>query len=277
MSSLSDITGDIKIEDPHLWTLSLFIDKRHIDFMVHNDMVANSLIHRSISLDRWVGDDEYLKAVENAIYDNSLLLSDFKRVNVSVDSQKFLFLPPGYGCDDDARRAFDIAFPDSDGDFAVSRGHNCRTDVAFMLPPGVLQFLRRTFSNTPVRLHIEVLSSYFRGRTNTSNVNKEAVFIRDGYIDICAFKHGKLQIANTFQYRTEDDIIFYTLAVWNMLGLDPRSDEIQIAGNKSIRSAIMPRLREYVTYVVPAMMPPSAIRMASDASKAPFNLIILAI
>ena len=60
-------------------------------------------------------------------------------------------------------------------------------------------------------------------------------------------------------------------------GLDVRSDEIQIAGDKTVRAAITPRLREYVTYVVPVMMPPAAMRMASDAAKAPLNLIILAI
>ena len=278
MSSLSDTTGDIRIESSYLWTLSLFIGSGSIMFMLHNEMIADSLICRSIDLANYTTDDEYLSVLENAIYDNSLLLSEFKRVNVSVDSRKYIFLPPGYGNDDDARKAFDVAFPDSDGDFVVSRGYNCNTDVAFMLPKGVYQFLRRTFCNVPVRLHLEVLCSYFRGKTNTSTISKEVVFIRDrGVIDVCAFKHGRLQFANTFVCRTNDDVIFYTLAVWNMLGFDARSDEIQIAGDKSVRIAIMPRLREHVTYVVPVMMPPAAMKLASDVAKAPFNLIALAI
>ena len=62
-----------------------------------------------------------------------------------------------------------------------------------------------------------------------------------------------------------------------MLGFDVYSDEIQITGDRQVRAALMPRLREYVTYVVPVMMPPAAMRIASDAAKAPFNLIALAI
>ena len=277
MSSLSDTTGDIKIDNAHLWTLSLFIDAGSISMMLHNDGVADSLICRHIALAKYTTDDEYLRVLENAVYDNSLLLGDFKRVNVCVDSRKYIFLPPGYGTDDEVRRAFDVAFPDADGDFVVSRGYNCRTDVAFMLPQGLHQFLRRTFSNAPVRLHLETMCSYFRGKTNASTINKVAVYIRNGRIDVCAFKHGRLQIANTYVCRSNDDAVFYTLAVWNMLGLDVRSDEIQIAGDKTVRAAITPRLREYVTYVVPVMMPPAAMRMASDAAKAPLNLIILAI
>ena len=256
MSSLSDTTNDIKIENPHLWTLSLFVDDRHIHFMLHNDQEHNSLICRDIEIGTWSDDEEHLRAVENAVYDNPLLLSEFKRVNVSVDSMQFIFLPPGYGTDEDARHAFDVAFPGATGDF---------------------QFLRRTFSNAPVRLHLETMCSYFRGKTNASTINKVAVYIRNGRIDVCAFKHGRLQIANTYVCRSNDDAVFYTLAVWNMLGLDVRSDEIQIAGDKTVRAAITPRLREYVTYVVPVMMPPAAMRMASDAAKAPLNLIILAI
>lgn len=277
MSSLSDTTNDIKIENPHLWTLSLFVDDRHIHFMLHNDQEHNSLICRDIEIGTWSDDEEHLRAVENAVYDNPLLLSEFKRVNVSVDSMQFIFLPPGYGTDEDARHAFDVAFPGATGDFVVSRGYNCRTDVAFMLPQGLHQFLRRTFSNAPVRLHLETMCSYFRGKTNASTINKVAVYIRNGRIDVCAFKHGRLQIANTYVCRSNDDAVFYTLAVWNMMGLDVRSDEIQIAGDKTVRAAITPRLREYVTYVVPVMMPPAAMRMASDAAKAPLNLIILAI
>lgn len=279
MSSLSDTTGDIKIDNAHLWTLSLFIDAGSISMMLHNDGVADSLICRHIALAKYTTDDEYLRVLENAVYDNSLLLGDFKRVNVCVDSRKYIFLPPGYGTDDEVRRAFDVAFPDADGDFVVSRGYNCRTDVAFMLPRGVYRFLMRTFSNVPVRLHLEVLCSYFRGQTNVSAINKEAVYIRDGgnVIDVCAFRQGRLLLANTFTCRSADDVIFYTLAVWNMLGFDVYSDEIQITGDRQVRAAVMPRLREYVTYVVPVMMPPAAMRIASDAAKAPFNLIALAI
>ena len=279
MSSLSDTTSDIRIDDTSLWTLSLFIDARSINLMLHNDQIGDSLVCRRIDLAGRANEDEYLHALENAVYDNPLLLADFKRVNVSVDSRKFIFLPPGYGTDGDARQAFDEAFPDVDGDFAVSRGYNCRADVAFMLPRGVHTFLKRTFSNIPVRLHLEVLCSYFRGQTNLSTVNKEAVYIRDGggTVDICAFRQGRLQMANTFTCRSTDDIIFYTLALWNTLGFDATGDEIQITGDKAIRATLMPRLREYVTYVVPVMMPPAAMRLASDAAKAPFNLIALAI
>lgn len=277
MSSLSDTTNDIKIENPHLWTLTLFVDDRHIHFMLHNDKEHDSLICRDIEIGKWSDDDERLRAVENAVYDNPLLLNEFKRINVSVDSMQFIFLPPGYGTDEDARRAFDVAFPDASGDFVVSRGNNCRADVAFMLPQGLHQFLRRTFSNATVRLHIETMCSYFRGKTNTSNISKVAAYIRNGRIDVCAYRRGQLQMANTYVCRTNDDAIFYILAVWNMLGLDVRSDEIQLAGDKAVRNAITPRLREYVTYVVPVMVPPAAMRMASDAAKAPLNLLILAI
>lgn len=278
MSSLSDTTGDIKLDKPYLWTLTLFIDGRQIHFMLHNDMEADSLICRNIDIGKWIDEGEYLRALENVIYDNRLLLNDFKRVNVSVDSNKFIFLPQGYGPDDDVRKAFDIAFPDAEGDFVVSRGYNCNADVAYMVPQGVYRFLQRTFSNIPVRLNLEVLASYFRGRTLTSNVGKVAVYIRgDGRIDVCAFKRGKLQLANTYLCRSENDIMYYTLAVWNELGLDVHSDEIQVAGDKTVRASIMPRLREYVTYVVPVMVPPAAMRLASDVAKAPFNLIALAI
>ena len=54
MSSLSDTTGDIKLDKPYLWTLTLFIDGRQIHFMLHNDMEADSLICRNIDIGKWI-------------------------------------------------------------------------------------------------------------------------------------------------------------------------------------------------------------------------------
>ena len=41
--------------------------------------------------------------------------------------------------------------------------------------------------------------------------------------------------------------------------------------------AVAPMLREYVTYVMPAIFPAAAMRIGMDAMKAPFDLILMSL
>ena len=279
MSSLSDTTKDIHISNPELWTLSLGVSNvGGIRLFIYNDNEANSMVCRNIAIDKNMSnDDDYLKAVEDAVYDNPLLLGSFKKVSILAESPHFLFLPPGYGDDEAVGNVFAKTFPEDCGDIVISRGNACGADVAFSLRKGLHGFLLRTFDNPAVRLNLEVLSSHFIGKNNYSTVNKEYVYIHDNKVDVCVFKRGRLQLANTFVFRYNNDAIYYILGVWNMFSLDPVSDEIQIAGDKEVKDAIVPVLRDYVTYVLPVIMPPSAMKMGNDVVKAPLDLILLSL
>ncbi len=65
------------------------------------------------------------------------------------------------------------------------------------------------------------------------------------------------------------------LNAWQNLGLDVRSDELQISGDKALRDTLTPQLRKYINYVMPMIFPVSAMKIGQDAIKAPFDLILL--
>ncbi len=278
MSSLSDTTNDIHITNPEMWTLSLGVSNAGLRLFMYNDKEINSMVSRNITIGKNISsDDDYLKAIEDAVYDNPLLLGNFKKVSILVESSHFLFFPPEYGDDEAIERVFAKTFPECCGDVVTSRATACGADVAFMLRKGLYRFLLRTFDNPPVRLNLEVLSSHFVGKNNYSTVNKEYVYVHDNRLDLCVFKRGRLQLANTFTFRHFNDAIFFILGIWNMFSMDPISDEIQIAGDKEVKDAIVPVLREYVTYVLPVVMPPSAMKLGNDVVKAPLDLILLSL
>ena len=55
----------------------------------------------------------------------------------------------------------------------------------------------------------------------------------------------------------------------------PTTDELQLIGDRTVRDAVAPMLRNYVTYVMPAIFPAASMRMGHDAVKTPFDLILL--
>ena len=94
-------------------------------------------------------------------------------------------------------------------------------------------------------------------------------------LDVCVFRKGELMLANTFKLRDVEEASFYLLNVWQSLGLDVMTDELQLSADKSVRDVLTPQLRKYITYVMPIIFPASAVKIGQDAMKAPFDLILL--
>ena len=100
MSNLSSTTANIDIQHPEYWTLQLAFGPSEVQYTLHDIDEENSLITGTLPLDLSCG--SYLKAAENAIYDNPVLLNDYKKVRIMVESQHFMILPEAFADELDA-------------------------------------------------------------------------------------------------------------------------------------------------------------------------------
>ena len=275
MSNLSNHTGEINIAHPELWTLHLALHKRVLRYMLFNREQDNSLIAGEIPLDSSAG--SYLKSVENAVYDNSALLDDYGEVRLLVDTRHFVLLPPDVSDDSEADTLLRAQYPDMDGDTALCELPVSGVKLTFELPPELLGFLQRTFNMAPIVHHLQPLCDYYARFCQRSSVRRMFLNFHDEQMDMVVFEHDRLQLANTFDVRTQTDAAFMALHAWESLGMDVHSDELQLTGDKSIRDQVSAELRRYINYVMPAIFPAAAMHLSHDAMRAPFNLITLAL
>ena len=84
-------TINTNIQQPELWTLQLALRAKAIDYILFTDSQPDSLITGNIELDLSSGN--YLKALQNAVYDNPLLLDDYGKCRIIVESMHFVMLP----------------------------------------------------------------------------------------------------------------------------------------------------------------------------------------
>ena len=275
MSNLSNHTGNINIQRPELWTLQLALHPRVMRYMLFNSGQDNSLIAGEIPLDS--SQESYVKAVENAVYDNSVLLDDYGRVRLLADTEHFLLLPPDVDDDQDADELLRAQYPELEGDTALCRLNACRVGLAFELPPQVLGFLQRTFNMAPIVHHLQPLCDYYARFCQRSSVRRMFLNLHDERMDMVVFDRDSLQLANTFAVRSASDAAFMALHAWQSLGMDVHTDELQLTGDKAVRDQVSAELRRYVSYVMPAIFPAAAMRLSHDAMRAPFNLITLSL
>lgn len=262
------------IGNPRVWRLALRVEADALRVVLYSTVEDNSLIYRTIPLDPAA--PSHLRAVEDAVYDNPLLLSDFERVYCVVDNSTFLLVPtPLAETADDCELMLKAAFPDFEGEIVSNPTGAANATLLTGLDSDLAAFLNRTFLSPRLFHHLSPLCRYFITSAGKGNSVKTHVNLRPRSLDIIVSDHGNLLMANTFAYSSINDALYYVMACREYLGIGPGGDELLLAGDPKAREVLMPRLRDYVARVMPVIFPSRMFAAGRDSMQAPFDLIVL--
>lgn len=261
------------IKEPRLWRLCLRLDSRTLHVMLYNVVEDNSLIYREIRLDDAAATTH--KALEEAIYNNPALLSDFSKVDCVIDTATCLTIPTPLDTAEYREKLMSAAHPDFIGEVISCQLYGLDTTILMGVEQEIIGFLRRTFNNPNIHHHLAPLCRYFRSKSRLGNTGKMYANFHGSRLDLIAFGNETLTLANSFEFRDPADAVYYILACRRMLGLNAESDELFLGGDNNTREIITPILRQYLAYVMPVIFPSSMFRAGRDAMRAPFDLIVL--
>lgn len=271
MAPLQPLTKDL-VATTKMVQLQLRLSPSALDVVLYNPLEDNSLIHRHIPL---TSDPAgYLAALEAAIYDNPLLLSEFARVNILIESTRFLLIPAQSADSDTARRLLLMAHPDAAADDIFVNDIDAYA-AAFVtaFDSKAISFLRRTFNNAPIINALVPAIRFFRSKTPEGNAVKALINLRHDSLDIIALSHTSLLLANRFSYADPNDALYYILAC--AAQINPQPEQLLLCGDRDARDAVTPLLRRFHPYVMPMIFPSEIYRAGADALNAPFDLVIM--
>jgi hypothetical protein len=260
------------IENPALWRLLLLIDDDNLVVVANSTVEDSSLIHVKLPYDSAAASP--IRAIEDVIYSNPLLLSDFNKVECIVRSKHFLIVPTAT----DEQSANVIAgklWNDNSLSIITDEVANLCANIVWAVDAQLVNFLVRTFNNPRIVHHLTPLARYFSRKSRLGNSGKMYVNLRRNYLDVIAFNGGKVSLINSYEYQDKDDATYFVLAVANEAGFNLDDDELMICGDVALREQIMPELRRFVNYVMPVIFPSAMFRAGKEALNAPFELILL--
>lgn len=272
---MADCEENNQIRHPAHWRLSMLTGDGFLTAVAHSTVEDSMLmcIHPEIDLET----SAPLKAVEDAVYANPLLLTNFGRTDVVFRSGDFAVVPSGLA---DETSGLDVGRQEMEilRDSIPSLG----VDVVWSAKRASLNFFRRTFLNARLHHHLSPLLRYFSRQTDLGNSGKMYVHFNGDSpagaeeVDVTVFgTGGRLMFANTFVCRAVDDAVFYILSAAAQSGFDLAADRIFVCGRTSSRDETMTSLRRFANYVMPVIFPPAMLKAGRDAVNAPFPLIIL--
>lgn len=277
MSDAPDILQAKAIANPRLWRLGMLLDAgaSTLDVVAVSTVADEPMLCRSIELQQGV---EPLRALEEAVYDNPLLLADFDAVTLLVSTPQFSVLPAAVASEPESvDAAASLLWPRPEHKQALVATPAGGTGAAVLttLPADVRAFIGRTFPEARV-MHVLVPElSYFAAKRRAGSAPCICAVASAGGVDLMAFgSEARLLGATSYRCTAADDMAYYAAALAQVCGIAGGTTQFCVAGTEAPRGALVEALRAFAPHVtewtIPAGMP------AEGATPdTPFPLIIL--
>ena len=252
-------------------SLAIDIDDRSINCLFFDKEGHIQPSTQQIALDN---SNSWLKALENAIYDNSDLLNEYKRVVITLHAQHFAIMPQEL--QHKAQQVLEASFSSIEGEVMTCEGGALGTIIACDVPHGTTAFLKRTFASSTILHHLSPLCNYCCRAYGDDNACLH-INVQQNLAHLVATCKGELMMANTLPYRSLSDLAYYALSMWQQCGFDNATGKIQLTGDNEKRKELAQQLRQWVPFAMPEVMPAEALRLGSNAMNIPFYLLTLAL
>lgn len=263
------------ITDPVRWQLILEVADDALQVVIFSPYAQHAMIYERIELGE--PGKTPLQRLENVIYDNPLLLSDFGAVTALIDTQRFLPIPDilaemGQEC---VEATFRRAIPGTGTGTSVmvSPLSAMPMAVAFEVNNDVMNFLRRTFPGVKICHTTVPVCNYFRAKNRLRGYGKMMVNLGHGRLDVVVLGESAPLLVNSYRFREPMDAVYYIMAVRQKLSL-AETDEIIVGGDRMLRAQVTPVLRRYVRYVMPAIFPTVMFQAGRASLVAPFEMVL---
>lgn len=267
------------IANPRLWRLGMLLDMEAgmLTVAATSTVGEEAMLCRRIALAQGV---EPIRALEDAVYDNPMLLADFDRTTILLRTPRYAVVPAELAADADSLdAAASLLWTAPDAPMRVMAAPAAGTDAAVMLAcdADVASFLGRTFADARVCHALVPEIAYFASKAPRSgNAPKLfAVADGDGGVDLMAFDGSRLLGATSYAAcAATADMAYYAAAAAQVCGVAGPELQFYVAGPPAARDALAGALREFAPHVMPWVFP-SGLFADGVAVDTPFPLIIL--
>lgn len=257
------------IADPTLWRLILRLDARRMSaLLLGPESVERSVIYHSEDLC-----DSSVKSLENAVYDNPLLLGDFAKVDILFSTPE-LFTAPSET--EDLREAMaDAMLPDCIVDRRVHADSFGEGDVCYVVPADIYNFASRTFANARFHHSLAIDTLYLKHRNSAASDSAHLFALCEGRgeLAIVAFDDfGRVNFVNRPQPLDATDFAYYILAA----AADSVAP-ISVGGEPELRNAVCDVIRDVRpnAKVLPLTLHEDLLRLRRFAPEATFDMLFL--
>lgn len=212
-----------------------------------------------------------LKSLEDAIYDNSLLLGDFSRSTVVIATSQMVQIPDGIPAPM-AEKIAESLLPDCDAPRSFISAPMPQGQVIAAVDSETLNFLKRTFPDAVFSISLSVIAGVVSS-IRSDEARMYAFCYPDELVVLAFDADGLLVFANRFDAFSPADCAYYILAA---AGTDPLP--VSLGGDPDLRNGVMDCLKQAVPDIelAPLILPDAFVAVRRQSPEISDDLIFLA-
>jgi hypothetical protein len=247
MHDLNQIDETFDINQSNNYFLALQSSKNGFTYFI-TDTVRNKCLlmrHYRCIFDNW---SDYQNFLSSILESDEYLQLNYKRISHIITSTEFSVVPEAFLPDNET--ALQSFFPEIENPdnytFFTTPVKESKSVVVFYYLKSLEQILRKRF--THIHLSHQVYP-YIHNIVIESNRSLRHVFhllIQSGSITICVAHMGNLDFVNSFRTETNDDILYYTLAVMEQFKISSTLAEIFVTNEMEIPDTINEKLKSFI-------------------------------
>lgn len=265
------------ITQSQLWRLALMIDNNFLHVALYPPVAREEIVWRSFPIDPAA--PSKLKAIEDIIYDNPLLLAEFRQIDCIIDDDAGLIVPASFNPEHYELLLDSISARTEQTELDIEVTPIAPNATLLSQPNAdIAAFLRRTFFNISLRPRLPLIASYLIKHTEGLSEQRAIALMRDGQMTFIAFNGSNLLIANDFKYESPTDAAYYIMASMQQIGLDSSNPDVSVAlfgDSLSEPGSLSKVLKPYIAGLCQLPFPTLRFRASKSTIQAPFPLLIL--
>lgn len=189
-----------------------------------------------------------LKHVREIIENDEVVRLDFKSVEVLYSTRLFTLIPKAFYSNGSSEEFLWFNNVHEKG-FVIKRNLFQRAEIwcVYDIPQNLLEYIETIFPKVIIRHNLFPLIEFVL-KSNLNYPNRQQFhlnFFRD-YFEIVIVNGSKLLHCNIFNYKTERDILYYVLFVFDQLKLSPEITDLIIHGHLPQVSPVYHLLKKYI-------------------------------
>ncbi|MDR2854349.1 MAG: DUF3822 family protein [Prevotellaceae bacterium] len=171
---------------------------------------------------------------------------DYQKVRIVCESANYAFVPKEIFRPDDMEIFLNFQGKKSESTPLFNLIEEKSVVNVFSLPENLSRSLSRFYEQPKVEHHLTYLLNDF-----AHNGKTQAVFLwlHPDYFDLVVCSDKRLEFANSFNISTKEDLLYFTLLVFEQLSLDIHNTEITVLNAENQQDTIN-LLRQYIKKIV---------------------------
>lgn len=249
MQDFAFIDETLDINLTHTYILSIQVSLNGLSFCILDPVQEKYIVFSHKNINPELSFNDFLDNIEEYIRKTDLLNHNFKNVKFIWLSSKNTLIPNVYFKKENLKKYFEFNQKLDDLDEIHFNELKFIDAYSVYVVPNQIatifskHFPGTIFYNQQVPFIEHSLLKYH------SETKKVFVNVNDNFIDIILTANGKLLLYNNFAFKTEMDLIYFIMYVFNQKKLNIETTEVVLSGLIDKKSAAFIKLKEFFQHL----------------------------